>query len=146
MIKIASVNDPAKVMRDLAEDERRAGRGDRAIAAYRESITLLRETNANPFRLAHTIRHLGDVHLEQQHLDDAATCYSEALQIYRAASEPPVLDLANAIRAMAVLKERVGAREAAAALWEEAGALYERANVTAGVAESRRRVERLRLL
>ena len=51
-----------------------------------------------------------------------------------------MLDLANALRAMAVLKERVGARAEAAELWREAGSLYERANVEAGVAESARRV------
>src|SRR5688572_22059358 len=122
------MNDPAKVMRDLAEDERRAGHGDRAIAAYKEAVKLLRESNAKPLRIAHTIRHLGDVYVEQHQLGAADTCYREALQIYRADADPPVLDLANAIRAFAVLKERVGEREEAAALWEEAGTLYERAN------------------
>lgn len=133
------MTDAARELRDLAESERRSGHGDRAIAAYEQAVAILRGLG-DPLRLAHTIRHLGDVHCDEGHLDAAAICYTEALQIYRAAAEPPMLDLANALRAMAVLKERVGARAEAAELWREAGSLYERANVEAGVAESARRV------
>lgn len=132
------MSDDAASMRALAERERAAGRGDRAIAAYEEAVALLRRED-DLLRLAHTIRHLGDVHVEENHLTAAEPCYSEALRIYRGAAEAPVLDLANAIRSMAVLKERVGERAEAAALWVEAGRLYERANVEAGVKESTRR-------
>ena len=137
------MSDAAASMRALAEEERRAGRGDRAVAAYEQAVAILRG-GSEPLRLAHTVRHLGDVHVEEGHLDAAEACYTEALQIYRGAPDAPVLDVANAIRAMAVLQERVGGRAEAAALWEEAGRLYEIAQVDAGIRESARRVALLR--
>lgn len=50
------------------------------------------------------------------------------------------LDLANAIRSFAVLKDEVGAAEEAQRLWQEAHDLYVVVNVPAGVAESAARL------
>ena len=95
---------------------------------------------ADPLRLAHTVRHVGDILREDKQLEPAGPCYREALEIYRAHEDTPPLDLANAIRGYALLKAETGERQDAIALWQEAGELYAQVHVEAGVAESERRV------
>ncbi|HEV8492824.1 MAG TPA: hypothetical protein VGR76_11160 [Candidatus Angelobacter sp.] len=73
----------------------------------------------------------------------ARASYDEAVGIYRAHQQTPPLDLANALRSLALLKEAVGEDAKASALWEEAGILYAEANVEAGIVESARRVAKL---
>jgi tetratricopeptide (TPR) repeat protein len=79
--------------------------------------------------LAHTVRHLGDLHRAAGRVADAERCYHEALSLYRASPAPPPLDLANALRPLALLKEGEGDVETARQLWSEAHVLY----VAAGV-------------
>src|SRR6185312_15703655 len=95
-------------------------------------------------KLAHTIRHIGDIHRHEGRTEPAESCYQEALAIYRAHAETPPLDLANALRGFALLKESLGASQEARALWEEAGKLYASVNVEAGVIESERRMALLK--
>jgi hypothetical protein len=73
-------------------------------------------------------------------LDEAAPCYAEALEIYRANQATPPLDLANTLRGYALLRGEMGCREEAKLLWIEAGQLYTAAEVQAGVDESERQV------
>ena len=70
----------------------------------------------------------------------AEPCFLEALSIYRGHEHARPLDLANAIRSFAVLKDEVGAVEEAKRLWQEAHDLYVTGNVSAGVAESAARL------
>jgi len=94
----------------------------------------------DPLRLAHTVRHLGDAYYYAGRWPLAEPCYVEALSIYRRHENRKPLDLANAIRSFAVLKDEVGAAEAAKHLWQEAHDLYVALNATAGVAESAARL------
>src|SRR5947207_9468868 len=71
-------------------------------------------------RLAHAVRHLGDAYYYARRSELAEPCYLEALSIYRRHEHTPPLDLANAIRSFAVLKDEVGADEEAKRLWQEA--------------------------
>jgi len=73
----------------------------------------------------------------------AEPCYYEALALYRSHKKPPPLDLANAIRPLAILKDDAGEVEDAKRLWEEARNLYAEADVREGVAESAARLARL---
>jgi tetratricopeptide (TPR) repeat protein len=84
-------------------------------------------------RLAHTIRHLGDVHSETGRAELAEQCYDEALRMYRGHPESPPLDVANAVRSLAALKTSTGDIEAARQLWTEARDLYDAAGVDEGV-------------
>ena len=99
---------------------------------YEEAVGIYRE-EGSALRLAHTIRHLGDVHQHAGRAELAEPCYDEALTINRADPKTPRLDLANAIRGMAVLK---GESEQASRLWEEAKDLYASVSVAEGVAGS----------
>ena len=113
-------------LRDLAENQRRMN-PKKALENYKKAVAETR------LKLAHTIRHLGDVYREQGHPQEAERCYEEALAIYRAHPEAPPLDLANAIRAMALLKNT-------SELWTEAKDLYEHCGIPAGVAACERRL------
>jgi tetratricopeptide (TPR) repeat protein len=137
-------SDPrvAAALRELAEVERKLGERDLALQHYQEAVNLLR-SQKEPFRLAHTIRHLGDVYHDMGQNELAGPCYREALELYRRNEGASQLDLANAIRSMAVLKEETGASEEAKVLWTEARQLYIAGQIEPGVAESSRRLARL---
>jgi tetratricopeptide (TPR) repeat protein len=132
--------DRADVLRELGELARNSHELKAAREHYERAIALLRASD-DQMKLAHTIRHLGDVHAEGRNWSQADECFAEALGIYRGHPSPGVLDLANAIRSHAALKTETGQREAARALWAEAHDLYESEGIAAGVEECRRRAE-----
>lgn len=129
-----------QVLRELGEAARNSHEPRLAQTYYEQSVVLLR-SSADALMLAHTIRHLGDVHAKQQHWSEAERCYVEALDIYRCHPSPGALDLANAIRAHAALKSEICQAVEARLLWAEAGALYESEGIAAGAEECRRRAE-----
>ena len=90
--------------------------------------------------VSRTIRHAADILREQRRRDESALLYAQVLGIYRSHPETPPLDLANAIRGFALLREDEEDPEQAACLWREAAKLYELTGVDAGVAESKRRI------
>ena len=112
------------------------------LACYEEAVGAARDCG-DPMRLAHAVRHMGDVHRAQKRLPAAGTCYHEALTLYRAADSPPILDFANAVRPMAILKAQLGEDEAARALWQEAKDLYAAVGIAVGVDEADRWIKRL---
>jgi len=91
-------------------------------------------------KLAHSVRHLGDAYAYAGRWVRAEPCYVEALSIYRRHERTRPLDLANAIRSFAVLKDEVGATDQSQSLWQEAHDLYVDLNVPAGIAESAARL------
>ncbi len=134
--------DRADISRELGELARNSHDLKTAQEYYEQAVALLRTSN-DQLKLAHTIRHLGDVHVKRRNWPQAEECFAEALSIYRSHPSPEVLDLANAVRSHAALKTETGQREAARALWAEARELYESEGIAAGVEECRRRAEQL---
>ena len=134
--------DHAAALRALGESKRRHDPAA-ARAAYEEAVDILRREGGDPLRLAHTVRHLGDVCHEQGDNAGAAPCYDEALAIYRARPDARPLDVANAARSAAVLKQETGQLGEARVLWTEALRLYRHENIEPGIAESTRRLEML---
>ena len=132
---IRAITGFAHVVRDAGHDER-------ALPLYEEAVTLGREEGDSSL-LAHTVRHLGDLHRSAGRLDDANRCYSEAISLYRTLASPPALDFANALRPAALMKEHDGDEAGARQLWSEARALYQAAEVQAGVDECSRHLARL---
>lgn len=129
----------AKTLTALGQIERDLHHSDEALQHYEEVADIYRTVDI-PLTLAHAIRHIGDIHQEAGDLKLAEPRYVEALKIYRTHAETPPLDLANTIRGLALLKEALGEKQEAKALWEEAGKLYASVNVEAGVKESSRRL------
>jgi len=95
---------------------------------------------ADVLKLAHRVRHLGDAYSYAGRWALAEPCYVEALAIYRHHDRTRPLDLANAIRSFAVLRDEVGAADQAQSLWQEAHDLYVGLNLSAGIAESAARL------
>lgn len=126
-------------LKKLGQLERDLGHGDAARPLYEEAVAVCR-AEGNMRNLAHTVRHLGDIHRDAGHFDLAEPCYHEALSLYRSDKRTPSLDLANAVRPLAILKENTGDFEEARRLWEETRDLYAAVNVSQGVAESSARL------
>jgi tetratricopeptide (TPR) repeat protein len=128
----------AQELTALAYTERKQGHLDLARQHYEEAAALYRAEGAD-LRLAHTVRHVGDIFMQQRLHDAAGPCYAEALALYRQHPEANRLDLANALRATALYKEASGHLDESKALWREAGELYAQVGIAEGVAESQRR-------
>lgn len=141
--KTSARGELVAALKGLAQIERDLGRGEAARPLYEEAVGICRGEH-DAFLLAHTVRHLGDVHQDAGRFDLAEPCYREALAIYRGDEQTPPLDLANAIRALAVLNERAGAAEEAVLLWQEASGHYASVHVRDGVAECSAHLAHLR--
>lgn len=113
--------------------------GNSNIIKYKSVVAALRAAG-DPLRLAHAVRHLGDGYYYAGQASLAEPCYVEALSIYRGHEGRRPLDLANAIRSFAVLRDEGGAAEEAQQLWQEAHDLYVSIKVPAGIAESAARL------
>jgi tetratricopeptide (TPR) repeat protein len=137
-----SKSELAEALTGLGQIERDLQHTDAALELYGEAAVIYR-TEGDLLALAHTVRHLGDIHRNEGHGELADVCYREALRIYRSHERTPPLDLANAIRGFALLKENHGETTEARSLWAEARELYAAANVHSGVAESSRRLANL---
>ncbi len=118
----------------LGQIERDEDRAENALPYYQEAVSLCRDER-DSLRLAHTVRHLADLHRGAGRLELAASCYDEALALYRAHEHTAPLDLANAIRGFALLQDARGDSEEGRRLWKEARALYLAAGVREGVEE-----------
>ena len=129
--------------RDVAQELRQRGESARrrnpatARKCYEEAVELFRGMG-EPLVLAHVIRHLGDVYLEQDCPELAEPCYREARDLYLSQGDNSSLDLANAIRSLAMLRW-----EQSKALWREAQALYTNLNIWSGIEESKARIATL---
>jgi tetratricopeptide (TPR) repeat protein len=132
--------DLGDALAQLGQIERREGNADVAIALYQEAADVARSENM-PLRLAHRLRHIGDIHGDAGDAEHAELYYGEALALYRADPQPPALDLANLLRPLALLREAQDRPEEARRFWQEARELYARAGVGAGVDECTRHLE-----
>jgi tetratricopeptide (TPR) repeat protein len=126
----------ARELRQRGESARRRD-GASAQKCYQEAVALYRGAG-EPLVLAHVVRHLGDVYQEQERPDLAEPCYHEALRLYRDHEQGTSLDLANAIRSLAVLRW-----EQTKELWKAARDIYANLSIEAGVKEGTDRLEAL---
>jgi tetratricopeptide (TPR) repeat protein len=133
------MTDDGRALAIRASAARGEGRIAEALALYAQAAEHARE-NGDTLAVAHRLRHLGDILQDAGRDAEALPYYDEALALYRSRPDRRGLDLANALRPLALLKEKAGARAEAAALWAEAGALYAAAGVDAGAKESARRL------
>ncbi len=127
--------DLADALMAWAQIERDLGKDGSALPLYEEAVSCRRRVG-EPLALAHALRHLGDLHRHSERLGLARSCYDEALALYRAQPAAPAVDLANALRLMALLDEREGRAEAAVDSWREAGTLYAEAGVVEGAEQA----------
>ncbi|HEX8623860.1 MAG TPA: ankyrin repeat domain-containing protein [Allosphingosinicella sp.] len=131
-----------RLLARLGQIERDLGEIPSALACYSEAAELARQAD-DPLGLAHRLRHIGDIHQDSCRLETADGCYEEALAVYRNRADAAPLDFANALRSIAMLREKQGRGDEALGLWNEARSLYERAGVPMGAEESANRADRL---
>jgi tetratricopeptide (TPR) repeat protein len=131
--------DLANALTALGQIERDLHHNDAALKNYEEAVTIYRK-KGDVLKLAHTIRHVGDIHRHERRASQAEPCYREALNLYRGDPTTAPLDLANALRGFAMLKDDSAEFLQAKPLWEEARDLYAAVGVQEGVAESSRRL------
>jgi tetratricopeptide (TPR) repeat protein len=139
-------NDIPNLIRSLrgaAETERDLGRNCEAEELYEEAVSLCRKHNSDELSLAHMVRHLGDVRRRIGQHEGAQSCYEESLGIYRREPAANLLDVANALRPFAILKEKMGDFDRARAFWRDARQLYQSLAIDAGVAEASEALVRL---
>jgi len=129
----------AQALKGQGQIERDQRRFESAITRYEEAAAIER-TLEDPLRIAHTIRHLGDMHSDPT---VAEPYFVEALQIYRAHPETNSLDLANALRGYAILKAKTGPADLARLLFIETRDLYAKLGIQAGVDECNSRLAQL---
>lgn len=115
---------------------------NKARTLFEESVAAAREAG-DPLRLAHAVRHLGQVKHRLGRLESAGRSYEEALDLYALAGAAHPLDQANTLRPMALLSEELGDVEAARLRWRRAAKLYRAAGVEEGVRECEARLSRL---
>jgi ankyrin repeat protein len=132
--KSGAKRELVEALKSIAQIDRDLGRRSAALPFYEEAVTVCRDLG-DPLLLAHTVRHLGDLHHDGGRDDLAEPLYAEALELYREWDAPP-LDLANALRSIAVATN-------SAAFWEEAFHLYVKTHVPPGAAESAIRLAEL---
>ena len=126
----------------LGQVARDCGNAGEAISLYTAAAEGFRQRHATR-SLAHALRHIGDIHLDLQELDRAEPLYEEALQLYRTLKDLSPLELANAIRSVALLKSQQNERDSAIDLWREARSLYEATGIEPGVDECTDWLQRL---
>lgn len=120
----------AQALTGLGQIERDSKNNQAALGHYLEAAEVYRSL-ADPLRLAHTVRHVGDILRSEGRFEEARLRYDEALGSYRQRPERADLDLANTLRGFALLCQSIGETENAKSFWQEAKQLYETAHVEA---------------
>ena len=142
----ASAGGPGlvKALMGVGQIHRDLGDPGAARAPYEEAVGVCRGLG-DPLLLAHTVRHLADLHLSEDRLEAAEPLYAEALELYREhEADASTGDVANALRPYAILRARVDDTEAAVRFWEEARSLYAKSGIQVGVDEADEWLARLR--
>jgi tetratricopeptide (TPR) repeat protein len=119
-----------QILVERARADRAAGRLKQAARLYEQAAQ-----SGDPTARAHRLRHAGEIRLELGDIAHAAALLETALDAYRTVQGVPSLDLANALRPLALLREAQGRRSEAREAWGEAGDLYGAAGVGDGVRE-----------
>jgi hypothetical protein len=124
-----------------AKSARRQGRLSDAKALYEEAAeSFLREQQ--PARWAHALRHAAELAVRTGDAVDGLREAQAVIAHYRS-SPPHTLEMANAMRVLALAEAAAGERDNACVHWSEARALYVDVGVVDGIVEADRRVAAL---
>lgn len=132
----------AHAFRQLADVERALNNHAAAEQYYAQAIQLLREEH-DFVHLAQAIRHLGDLYMEDGKVAAALPCYQEVLGLYDSLACASPLEIAHAMRKLALCAERTGDIRTAAELWKQVRELYLDMQIDSAVSEVSRRIARL---
>ncbi len=108
---------------------------ERAIESYTAS--------GNSDRIAHSIRHLGDLYLRLNKLTEAESNYERAVSLYSDSQDTNPNDLANCLRGYALLLEKLNKNDKAVSIWKSTGQLYQICGLSDGQQEAEARIKAL---
>ena len=117
---------------------------DAALVAYEEAVEISERLGDHQL-VAHTVRHLGDVHRHGKRLKEAERCYERSLGLYASFENLHPCEYANAIRPMAIIQEALGNVDEAKKLWGQARELYRKGGILEGVDECSERLAGIEL-
>ena len=132
--RVKKVAEEARAIIEQAREARSRGQVVEALEAY-ERVVAIARTADEPMWLAHALRHIADIRRELGDCYTAQQAAREAVAIYREQDSDCALDLANALRLLALAQESLGKVQEAGGPWREARALYEAGGVAEGVTE-----------
>jgi tetratricopeptide (TPR) repeat protein len=124
----------ARALKAQGQTERDLKRTTTALECYQRAAAIEKDLG-DELAWVHTIRHIADMLREQKQYAQAEPIYTSVLEIYSGRPDAGVLDRANAMRGMALLKDAAGTHEEALLMWRAASCLYEDAGVQAGIDE-----------
>lgn len=111
-------DDLAHDLTRLAQVERDAGRYADALDHQTAAVAICRSLNDRP-RLPHAIRHLADIYHALGRHREADPHYVEMQALYKAMPSVPPLEIANAMRSVAIHAEAMGDPEESQRLWRD---------------------------
>lgn len=124
----------ARALKAQGQTERDLKRIMTALECYRHAAAI-EKGMGDQLSWADSMRHIADMRREQKEYTKAEPIYTDVLEVYRSRSDTRVLDHANALRGLALLKDAAGTPEEALLMWRAARCLYEQAGVEAGIDE-----------
>lgn len=128
------MTDEIQTRLDQAALARAEDRPADARNGYAQAAALSRETG-KPLMRAFALRHLSDLDRMGGKPAEALGHAEQAVALYRRHSPAAQLDIANAVRLMALALDDLGRGEAATQAWTEARDGYAATGATEGVAE-----------
>ena len=137
--------DLVTTLAGMAQLHRDAADFASALPLYEEAVVHAQQLR-NPIVLARALRHLGEVHLELRQFERAQQHLRDAIDLYRIGPDAPPLELANAVRPLAICLERQGAVAESRRCWTEAHGLYAGLGIEPGVTECEAGLDRLKHL
>ncbi|MEQ9405041.1 MAG: tetratricopeptide repeat protein [Cyclobacteriaceae bacterium] len=132
--------EKARPLSLLANIQHDLGNNNASLESYRDALSIA-ENESKPKQIAHITRRIADVERELGSLKESLSHYQKALKYYRA-NVPASLNTANALRGLALLKEKMVDYSDAKKLWKEAKTLYEKLKIEDGVKECLNRLKR----
>jgi hypothetical protein len=132
----------AEALGGLAEAEDGIGNCAAARHHYASAAALYSQIGP-PAMLACSLRHEADLWMQTNQPAEAEPLYLEAANIYRQGGEESALDLARALRSLALIAEGKGETSAARSFWQEACEIYARRNVKDSLEECNRKLSLL---
>jgi len=118
------------------------GSNKRSLESYQDALTIA-ELDSEPEQIAHITQHIADVEREIGDLKSSLSHYEKVLAYYRSNMNKYGLNMANAMRGFALLKEKMVDYADAKSLWNEAKSIYEKYKISDGVKECLARLKKL---
>ena len=121
------------------------GRNKKSLESYERALSLA-EVDSEVEQIAHITRHIADVECEIGDLKSSMSHYEKALKYYRNNVSSYSINYANAIRGLAVLKEKMVDYSDAKKLWKEAKSIYDKLKIETGIKECIARLKKLEVI